>query len=100
LPNEWIVILEVAIEPEGSVAIAEIARVLHAVGDVQGVALLTVDRYALQLLVKEEACGVALLSACSWWREALREVGLPPADVVRAEVLTVSEFQRDRQLST
>jgi hypothetical protein len=98
MSNEWIVVLEVAAEPADSVGTAGIQRVVRALGDVGAVALVASDRYALQLRVTAETCSDAMLDAVSRWSDAARDAGMPRSDVVRAEVLTVSEFERERQV--
>lgn len=97
MTNEWIVVLEVVVEPGGSVGMADIAGVVHALGDVAVIALSAPNRYAVQLPIIDQTCGDALLRACLRWRDAVRQVGLPASDVVRAEVLAASEFERERQ---
>jgi hypothetical protein len=96
--NEWIVVLEVAIEPEGSLRVVDVQRVVQALGDAQAIALSGHDRYALQVHLIDQSCGQALLKAHSRWRSAVRQAGLELSDVVRAEVLAASEFERERQL--
>ncbi len=95
MPNDWIVVLEVAVEPEGSVGTVDVVRLIEALGGAGVVGLASRDRYAVQLGVNGESCGDALKEACSRWARALRDIGLPPSDVVRAEVLTLTEFDRE-----
>ncbi len=98
MTGEWIVVLEVAIEREGSVALGDVERMVQALGLADAIALSGPDRYVVQVRIIGESCGDALLTAHSRWREAAGEVGLDPSDVVRAEVLTESEFEREREV--
>lgn len=53
------------------------------------------DRYALQLSVFAADASSALSSAMSSWAEALQRAEVPKWDLVRAEVLTPAELERD-----
>ncbi len=98
MTTEWIVVVEVAIEPEGSITPVDVERVVQALGGRAVTALVGRDRYLVQFRVIEPSCGEALLRAQSAWRDAVGDVGLVPPEVVRVEVLTALEFERERQL--
>lgn len=53
------------------------------------------DRYAVQVTARATGPGEALSSVLARWMEAVRQLGLPRWRVVRTEVLTVAEFERD-----
>jgi hypothetical protein len=74
----------------------ETARaLLRGMGDEDGVALQCPDRVALQVRLTAPDPLVALSAALTRWRAAARTVGPAGWHVVRAEVLTDGEFDRD-----
>ena len=96
----WVVLLEAA--PNGDASFLDIgtARViLRAMGDEDGVVLHAPDRVALQVRVRAADVAVALAEALTRWRSAAGTSVPPGWDVVRAEVLTPDEFERDCRLA-
>jgi diguanylate cyclase (GGDEF)-like protein len=90
---QWIVVLEAT--ADGStpqVDEATLSRLLEGVSDYGPIALLSDDRYAVQLRVTAanpyEAAGVALRR----WSGAVFSLGAPAWNIVRADVMTLEEF--------
>ena len=61
----------------------------------QPTSLYSPNRYALQVPVQACDPPAALASAMWLWKDVLRRTGLPDWQLVRAEVLTPEEFERD-----
>lgn len=93
--GEWIVILEVDEDPPGSLGLDDFERLFAQVTESQATLLRSADRYALQLLVAADTCADALNRALCRWRDAIAAAAVPEAPVVRAEVLTLIEFERE-----
>ena len=94
--REWIVMLEAAGEPGGPGMDRHTFRRLLALWPSPApTTLYSPDRYALQLPVLAADASLALSSAMSSWGEALQRADLPKWDLVRAEVLTPAELERD-----
>lgn len=91
--QHWIVILELAEDRDAPIGLPEIERLLAAFDSTGPTALLGSDRYVLQLPVLAESCQNALEEAVSCWCKAMTIARVPKSDVVRAEVLTVREFE-------
>ncbi len=90
----WVVQLEAAsTEHTGPIDVGNVAHVLEALDAHHG--LCAPGRCVVQLRVAgegpTEALGIALLR----WEEALRSLGCPPWRVVRTEVLTPDELERE-----
>ncbi len=97
--GSWIVLVEAA--PNGEASLIDIGTVrtlLRAMGDQDGVALHASDRVAVQVQVQADDVLRAVGEALTRWRAAA--AGSLPAGwhVVRAEVLTAEEFERDFEL--
>ncbi|MCU1450603.1 MAG: hypothetical protein JWP02_2773 [Acidimicrobiales bacterium] len=92
---EWVVVLEVASEPDAEVGPADIERMLNCLADHYPSGLHADDRYALQLVVEGPAPDKALTDALELWRRALRCCGLPARPVVRAEIKTPEELDAE-----
>lgn len=71
---------------------------LRAIGDRHVGALHRADRIAVQVAVSAADVAAALTGVLSRWRRAGAQVGLYNWDVVRAEVLTPEEFERDSHM--
>ncbi len=87
----WVVVLEAATAIGGS----SLHRMLELLSDVGGVALHCPDRYAIQMEIDAGGQPEALFVAFSQWSLAHARVGDPPPPVVRSEVLSREEFERD-----
>jgi hypothetical protein len=93
----WVVVLEAAGGPSsGQCSGCQVQQLLEALdpGPWAG-ALTCADRYALQVTTTGSSPAEALVDVLSRWRQAVCELGLPPWDVVRTEVLTHEELQHD-----
>ena len=97
--TRWAVVVEVAAEGDKRVGLATVEALMQAVRDCRPAALFSEDRYAFQLWVDSEGPAEALLTAVSRWREATRVLEVGGYELVRAEVLTPSEFIRDIECS-
>lgn len=100
MAGQWIVLVEAAGAGGcGGVAPGDVSRLLAAVsrtsGSDGGGALESPDRYALQLTTTAPGPAEALLRVLASWVDALRELDLPIWQVVRTEVLTPEELERD-----
>lgn len=94
--GDWVVLLEVSdgtgvstIDPPA------LRRLVAACGTPVPTSLFSADRYALQLQIRAPDAPSALASAIRRWSDAQRAAGLPCWDLVRAEVLTSAELERD-----
>lgn len=93
----WIVLLEAAGDPLGTPIDSDTLRQLvAAMACEQILALHNPFRYAIQLRVASASPAEALFSATARWSEALRRLGLAPWALQRSEVLTLEEFDRER----
>jgi hypothetical protein len=96
--QEWVVLLEAIPGRRAGAAPMDVetARtLLRAVGGGDGVALQCPDRVAVQLPITALDAATALATAYRRWRTATRIAGAEGWDVVRAEVMTNQEFQRE-----
>lgn len=99
MEQRWIVVLEVVENQDAPIGLHELDRLLVSLDGVEPTALHGRDRYLLQLQVAAHNCRDALDEALSYWNKALTAAGIPNSDVVRVEVLTHGEFQRECQSS-
>ena len=91
-------LLEAAANPNASLLDIETVRgLLRAIGDENGVGLHAPDRVAVQVRVQGTDVGFALSVVLARWRLAAGRGALTGWDLVRAEVLTPDEFERDCQ---
>lgn len=93
----WVVLLEAASEGHvDPVASDDVSTLLAALnGGSLGVSLSSSSRYALQVTTTALDPADALAGVLSKWSDAVRALGLPTWPVVRTEVLTPEELQRD-----
>jgi hypothetical protein len=92
----WVVILEAAPAVEASlIDIGTVRAVLRAMGDEDGVALHAADRMAVQVRIDGGDVALALSAALARWERLARKCVPPGWDVVRAEVLTPDELQKE-----
>ncbi len=97
--RSWSILVEAAPNREASfIDIGTIRTLLRAMGDQDGVALHASDRVAVQVQVQARDVLGALGEALTRWRAAAAE-SLPAGwHLVRAEVLTLEEFERHWEL--
>lgn len=97
MAETWVVLLEVeGGGAGGGMSRADAAALLAALQPgPYGTGLYSHDRYAVQVTVRAAGPIEALSSVLTRWNEAVRRMGLPPWRIVRTEVLTVAEFERD-----
>jgi GGDEF domain-containing protein len=94
--TDWAILLEVA--DEGGASTIDPASLRRLVGAWSGPAptsLYSPNRYALQVTVRATDAPAALALAISRWADARQKSSLPAWDVVRAEVLTSTELERE-----
>ena len=97
---EWVVVLEAdARVPEGVLDEVSLRRLLEALPDVRPVAMHSTERYALQIQLAAHGEAEALGLAVAHWRGALERLGVRSTRLIRAEVMTLEEFQRDCDLA-
>lgn len=94
--RKWIVLLEVADEAQaGSINPPAFGRLTELCADTVVTAVCSPDRYALQFTVEAAGPDLALSSVLWRWKDAVRRAGLPEWALVRAELLTPDELERD-----
>lgn len=94
MTTEWIVVVEAATgDSTPELDEATLSRVIDAVSDAQPVALSSAHRYAVQLLVTATNPTDALSFVLRRWSEAVSALEAPEWEVVRAEVITLAEFE-------
>lgn len=95
-PVEWFVVLELAADENAALidrgTAASIRRALE--GAMTG-ALHSPDRFAIQLRVMESSIERAFTAALQRWRESAQSLLPREWHVVRAEILTAAEFERE-----
>lgn len=98
--REWVVLLEAADEKGRTpIDVASFSRLIESWVDVTPTTLFSPGRYAVQFSVEAASAPLALSSALWHWAKAVRGAGLPDWELVRAELLTPEELERDIQLS-
>lgn len=98
-PRKWVVLLEAVRDAENWCIDAEAAgALLRAMAGEDAGGLHCSDRVAVQIPVSASDIAVALEAVLSRWRCAVAGLALYDWDVVRAEVLTPEEFQRECEL--
>ena len=97
MPRKWFVLLEAVGDPaSGTIDAGALGKLLGAVDpDPAAGALHRADRYALQVTATGSNPAEALSSTLSRWADVVRQLELPAWEVVRAEVLTPEELDRD-----
>ena len=96
---QWVVVLEVAREPAAPALDAgALYDALDALAETNVTVLRSDDRCAVQMEVGATGPAEALFSALARWREAVRALTAGSWDVVRAELLTPEELERDLEL--
>lgn len=94
--KDWIVLLEAADPREASaIDLTSFARLVSSWATPAPTTLYSPSRYALQVAVPAANAPAALSSAISLWQQALRHSGLPKWELVRAEIMTPEESERE-----
>lgn len=101
MSGQWIVLVEATEAGASSDVdrddVGRLLAVLNRTCDGGVGALHGPDRYALQLTTTASGPAEALVGVLSRWTDALSELKLPTWRLVRMEVLTPEELERDRQ---
>ena len=96
--DDWVVVIEVeGQEGVETLEVAQLERLLALLFDHSPAGLWSVDRYALQLVVPADSPEAALVSALSWWRQAMGRLDLPQWRLVRAEIKTPAELEAEHR---
>jgi PAS domain S-box-containing protein/diguanylate cyclase (GGDEF)-like protein len=96
---QWVVVLEVAREPTAPALDAgAFYNALDALAETRMTVLRSDDRCAVQMEIGASGPAEALFSALARWTEAVRALTVAHWDVVRAELLTPEELERDLEL--
>ncbi len=94
--QEWIVLVEVTDERNGSTIAAEdVERLVDVLDDPSVSALYHPQRYAIQLSIDAPSVAEALTSALERLGDAAAACSLPRWDLARVEVLSTEEFARE-----
>ena len=96
--TEWVVLLEAA-DRSGHEPIdgADFDRLLEAWAASTPSTLYSPSRYALQISIHAATPPLALSSALRLWKDSLQRAGLPDWMLVRAELVTPEELERELQ---
>ncbi len=99
IATEWIVLLEAADVRTATSTIdaSRFRQFLRAWGTPAPAALYSPERYALQLQINAIDHGTALSAAIRQWRDAVARAGLPEWELVRVEIMTPDEQEREYQ---
>lgn len=96
----WVVVLEVeTVHADGAIERWRLGRLLEQLPGGEPIGLHSTDRVALQLSIAAPDAGAALSLALARVRTALPKVGLRDLQLLRAEVLTRHEFDRECALA-
>lgn len=97
MTTQWVVVIE-ATAPEGGAAvpISAVRELMEQMATMHPTTLYNPERYALQVVVSADTPSDALLHALTAWRTAEAGIGLPRRQLTRVEVITPSEFERER----
>lgn len=92
------VVLEAAGEPgQRRVDVDQLSALMDLLADARPIALYAADRYALQVSIGAASPADALRTAVARWVESAMTIGLAPWELVRAEVISAPEHERDMQ---
>lgn len=92
---EWVVVIETVGEGSSVMTIDGVRRLMELMAERNPTTLYSPDRYALQIVVPAHSAQQALADALATWQEAQRELNVDGWQLVRAEVITEAEFERD-----
>lgn len=101
MANEWVVLLEAAGDAAfGSIDAGEL-NTLHETLEPghRGGVLHSPDRYALQVTAMGASPIEALLDVAVRWADAVRRLGLPAWKLVRTEVFTPEDLERELEMA-
>ena len=94
--RQWMVLIEAADDQtEARMDAAAFRRMMTSWGGPPPTGLYSPSRYALQVSVKASDPQSALVAAVGHWAAARRRAGVPDWPLVRAEIVTPDEFERD-----
>src|SRR3954463_15465138 len=93
--GQWVVVLEADASAPRAIDERGLQRLLRVLSAMRPVALHSPQRYALQVQLEASSHGEALDRAVAGWRAALSRLGLPAPRLIRAEVLTLDEFDAE-----
>lgn len=93
--QEWVVLLEVADDDGEGIDRASFGRLIDSWTEAAPTTLYSPSRYALQVSVQATSPAVALSAVLLRWKDALRHSGLPEWKLVRAELVTPQELERE-----
>ncbi|HVL05589.1 MAG TPA: PAS domain S-box protein [Acidimicrobiales bacterium] len=93
---DWVVLLEATADVTEPLSAGEVRRLQEAL-DVErsGGAIRSGERYALQVTAAGNGPVEALLDVVARWSAAARGLGLPPSRLIRTEVCTPDELDRE-----
>lgn len=96
MADGWVVLVEAEGDPAGEPIPAEqVRQLLEALdGGTRGGGLHSPGRYAIQIPAAGEDAVEVLAGVVSRWRTAVQELRLPHWNLIRAEVLTAAELER------
>lgn len=93
--QEWVVLLEAVSDEGDRIDRAGFARLVDSWTEAAPTMLYSPSRYALQVSLQAATPAVALSAALLRWKDALRHSGLPEWRLVRAELVTPQELERE-----
>lgn len=93
---EWVVLLEVADDDGlGGIDRSGFSRLIESWADASPTTLYSPSRYVVQVSVKAATPALALSEALLRWKNALRRTRLPEGVLVRAELVTPDQLERE-----
>lgn len=93
---DWVVLLEATEDAAQPLSAAQVQSLLRAIDlGRSGGAIRSGDRYALQVTATGAGPVEALLAAVARWTTAARDLDLPPSRLIRTEVCTPEESERE-----
>jgi diguanylate cyclase (GGDEF)-like protein len=92
---EWVVVIETTGKAGSPMDIRSLRWLMELMADRNPTTLYSPDRYALQVVVQAETPEQALGRAVAAWREAQDQLRIEGWELVRAEVITAAEFERE-----
>lgn len=95
MTERWVVVLEAVGDGCPAIDHELLDRLMEPVRDCNPRALHAAGRYAVQLLLRASSALEAHSAAIGRWCEALATVRAPAWSIVRVEVMTLEEFERD-----
>lgn len=96
MPTQWVVLLEAAPDAgHGPIDGDDLRRLRQALCGSYGGFLLCRDRYALHVAATAASALEALAIVIARWSEAVRQLQLPAWELLRTEVCTRKEFERE-----